>query len=146
MSYTHSTYCASCSVADNFNLDEYVKNLSEFVVNNYNTLSNDLQDYFFEMEADEVIVYLNNYVRISGGKLLIEFDSEESNGDVTVWDWLCDNIREDVMTSSIMLFNYATNDSRSGMECGNSYLKKDGTFIDSDEIASIVEQYLKISG
>jgi hypothetical protein len=97
------------------------------------------------MEHDEVVVELNQYVRISGGKLLVEFDSEENNCNVTIWDWMCDDIREDAMTSPFMLMNYACNDSRNGMESSTSYYLKDGRFIGSEEIANIVEQYIKMS-
>lgn len=143
MSYTHSTYCASCEVSENFDLKEYLTSLSDFIGNHFDDLGSELQSSLHDFTQDEVIAEFENYVRISGGKLLVEFDSEEKNYDITVWDYLCDNIREDVMTSPFMLMNYATNDSRSGMESGTSYYMKDGRFIGSDEISAIVEQHIK---
>jgi len=145
MFYTHSSYCASCEVAEDFNLDEYLTALTDFIGNHIEDLPNDLQDAFGDYDHEDTMKSLSNYIRLSGGKLLVEFASEESNGDVGVWDWLCDQIRQDVMTSPFMTMNYATDDSHSGMECGISYYLKDGRFIGSDDVFGILEQYIKMS-
>lgn len=143
MSYTHFVHCASCEVAEDFNLDEYVKSLTDFIQNHYDDLPDDLQGAYLDYDHEDTMKSLSNYIRLSGGKLLVEFDSEESIGNVEVWDWLCDQVRQDVMTSSYMLINYASDDSRLGMASSTSYYMKDGRFIDSDEVSAIVEQYVK---
>ena len=143
MSYTHCTSTASCTVAENFDLKEYLTSLSDFIGNHFDDLPPDVQASLGDYDQDDVIAELNNYFRVSDGKLLIEFDSEEPNGDTSVWDWLCDQIRQDVMTSRFMQFNYSSYDSRDGMDSGTSYVSKEGQLISNDEIYSIVEQYIK---
>jgi len=144
MSYTHFGYCASCSGPDNFNLKEYLTSLTDFVGNHLDDLPASIQ-WLGDYEHAELIDTFEDYVRESGGKILIELDSEEKNHDSDVWDWLCHQVCQDVMTSPFMTMNYATDDSRSGMECGISYYMKDGRFIGSDEIGNILEQYIKMS-
>ena len=145
MSFTHFIHCASCSVAENFDLKEYLTSLTDFVGNHFEDLSNDLQNSFYNLNQEDLILMLNDYVCLSDGKLLVEFDSEEKNGDVTVWNWLRDQIREDVMTTFTMSIDYTTYDTRNGMDCSTAYLLKDGRFVDSDEIVDILEQYIKMS-
>jgi hypothetical protein len=138
MSYTHYTASASCSVAEDFDLNEYVKSLVDFIGNHLDDLPDSIQ-WLGDYTHEELIETVKKYVRKSGGKILIELDSEESNYDSDLWDWLCDSIREDVMTSKLMVMNYSTNDSRNGVECGTSYYMKDGTFYGSDDIEAILE-------
>jgi hypothetical protein len=144
MSYTHCTSSASCEVAEDFDLKEYLTSLTDFVGNHLDDLPASIQ-WLGDYEHAELIDTFEDYVRESGGKILIEFDSEEKNHDSDVWDWLCNQIREDVMTSNLMQINYSTYDSKYGVECGTSYYMKDGRFIGSDEIGNILEQYIKMS-
>jgi hypothetical protein len=144
MSYTESNYTASCQVADDFNLQEYLTSLVDFVGNHVDDLPKSIQ-WLGDYSHKELLETFETYVRESGGKILIELDSEESNYDSELWDWLCDQIREDAMTSKFMVMNYSTNDSRCGVECGTSYYLKDGTFIGSDDIQSIVEQHFNLT-
>jgi hypothetical protein len=143
MSYTHSTSTASCEVADDFNLNEYLISLADFVGNHVDDLPQSLQ-WLGDYSHEDLLIDFENYVH-ENGKILIELDSEENNHDSDLWDWLCDQIRQDVMTSKFMQINWATHDSKNGVECGTSYYGKDGTFIGSDDIQGIVEQYVKIA-
>jgi hypothetical protein len=140
MSYTQFVATAKCEISDSFDLQSYLDGLSVQCVQEENSI--------FELYGvdsnDDLDVDFADYVRISGGKLLIECDSEESNGNTEVWDWLIDQFIP-VMTSNIMEINSATIDSRSGVECGTSYYRKDGTFIGSDDVYGILEQYVKMS-
>lgn len=138
MSYTTRNYSASCKVADDFNLKEYLTSLVDFVGNHLDDLPESIH-WLGEYYHEELIKTFELYVRESGGKILIELDSEENNYDSDVWDWLCDQIREDVMTSRVMTINYATDDSREGLTVSSSYYTKDGTFYGSDDIQEILE-------
>jgi len=140
MSYTQFVATAKCQVADGFNVQSYLDGLSVRCVEEKN--------YIFEFYGldsnDDLDIDFADYVRISAGNLLIECDSEESNSNSEVWDWLIDQFIP-VMTSNIMEINSATIDSRSGVECSTSYYKKDGTFIGSDDVFGILEQHVKMS-
>ena len=136
MSYTQFVATAKCQVVDDFNLQSYLNGLSVRCVEEENSIFK-----FYGVDSnDDLDVDFADYVRISGGKLLIECDSEELNSNREVWDWLIDRFIP-VMTSNIMEINFVTIDSRSGIECGTSYYKKDGTFIGSDDIFGILEVF-----
>lgn len=82
MSYTQFVATATCSVVDDFNLQSYLDALSERCVKEENSIFE-----FYGLDSnDELDVDFGNYVRISGGKLLIECDSEEINSNSEVWD------------------------------------------------------------
>jgi hypothetical protein len=144
MSYTQFVATASCEFPDNFSLDDYLTSLSDFIANHIDddNLNDDVRWVFEDYTQQDVIVILNNYIRESGGKLLIECDTECNNGNSGLWDWLCDRIRQDVMTSKLMEINTATINSRWGVECGTSYFLKNGKYIGSDDIQSILEKNL----
>lgn len=143
MSYTHCTSTASCGVADDFNLDAYVKQTAKLIFEHYDSMPGDIRGAYLDFDNEEIEKDLNHYLHMNGSKLLIEFDSEESNGDTGVWDWLCDQIRQDVMTSNAMQINHSSYDSRDGVEVGNSYLLKNGTFIGSDDVADLIEKHIQ---
>ena len=139
MSYTHFAYTATCTVVDGFNLKSYLDAISERCVKEDNFIVENYGEYEGKLDLD-----FSKYVRELGNKILIECDSEESNGDSEVWDWLVDQFVP-VMTSQFVEIKSATIDSRSGLDCDQSYLLKDGTLIGSDEIANIISQYIKMS-
>lgn len=146
MSYTESTATASCQVADDFDLNGYLTSLTDFVFNYFDDVSDSLKalpeslNWMGDYEYEEVLAEFEKYVRVAGGKVLIELDSEENNNDSDIWDWLCEQIRQDVMTSKFMQTNWSTIDSKYGVECGTSYTLKDGTFIGSDDVQAILEK------
>lgn len=139
MSYTQFVATAKCQVVDDFNLQSYLDGLSVRCVEEENSIF----EFYGVDSNDDLDVDFADYVRISGGKLLIECDTEELNSNSEVWDWLIDQFIP-VMTSNIMEINSATIDSRSGVECSTSYYKKDGTFIGSDDVYGILEQHVKM--
>jgi hypothetical protein len=71
--------------------------------------------------------------------------TEEDNHDTDLWDWLSDQIRQDVMISKFMTINSTTIDSREGVDPYQAFVMKDGTQIGPTEISNIVEQYVKMS-
>ena len=140
MSYTQFISTAKCQVVDDFNLQSYLDGLSVQCVQEENSIFD-----FYGLDSNgDLDVDFADYVRISGGKLLIECDTEEINSNSEVWDWLIDQFIP-VMTSNIMEIHSATIDSRSGVESSISYYKKDGTFVGSDDVFGIIEQYTKMS-
>ncbi len=142
MSYTQFVATAKCSVAEDFNLNDYLTSLSDFIANHIDddSLCDSIEWVFADVTQDESISILEGYVRELGGQVYIECDTEESNGNSDVWDWLCDQVREDVMTSKLMEINSATIDSRSGVETSNGFYTKSGKWIGPDDIMQLVEQ------
>jgi len=134
MSYTQFVATATCSVVDDFNLQSYLDALSERCVKEENSIFE-----FYGLDSnDELDVDFGDYVRISGGKLLIECDTEEINSNSEVWDWLIDQFIP-VMTSQFVEIKSATIDSRSGVDADVCFYSKDGKSISANEL---MEKYL----
>lgn len=144
MSYTQFVCTSKCEVADDFNLEEYLKSLADFVGNHVDDLSENVS-WLADMKHDELIVEFEKYVHQNENLILINCDTEEDNSDTDLWDWLSDQIREDAMTSKFMTINSTTIDSRYGVDPYQSFILKDGTQITPTEISNIIEQHLKMS-
>ena len=140
MSYTQFIATAKCQVPTDFNLKEYLTSLTDFVANHIDDLPDDIANELGDYDWEDVLNILENYVRELASNVLIECDSEESNGNSTIWDWLCDQFREDVMTGKMMEINSATIDSRSGVETSNGFYTKTGRWIGADDILRIAEE------
>lgn len=139
MSYTQFVATATCTVVDGFNLQSYLDALSERCVKEQNFIFEE-----FGEENGKIDVDFSDYVTMNGNKILIECDTEENNNNSEVWDWLVDQFVP-VMQSNVMEIKCATIDSRDGTDFHQSYRLKDGSFIGPDEIANIINQYVKMS-
>lgn len=144
MSYTQFVCTSKCQVADDFNLEEYLTSLVDFVGNHVDDLSESIS-WLADLEHNEVLEELQKYVRQVGSQVMIDCDTEDDNHDTELWDWLSDQIRQDVMISKFMTINSTTIDSRDGVDPYQSFVMKDGTQIGSDEIQNIIEQYVQMS-
>jgi hypothetical protein len=94
------------------------------------------ENFIFEEYGEEdgkVDVDFSSYVRMLGDNVLIECDTEESNGNSEIWDWLVDQFVP-VMTSRFMEIKSATIDSRSGVDVHVAYLGKDNQYISTDDL------------
>ena len=140
MSYTQFVATAKCQVPSDFNLKEYLTSLTDFVANHIDDLPDDIANEFGDYDWEDVLNILENYVREFASNVLIECDSEESNGNSAIWDWLCDQFREDVMTGKMMEINTACIDSRSGLDSSNGFYTKSGRWIGSHDILRIAEE------
>jgi len=139
MSYTHFFATASLTLCEGFNVQSYLDAISERCVKE----DNFIVEHYGEVDG-KVDIDFNDYVRESGGQILIEMDSEESNGNSEVWDWLIDQFLP-IMKSDYVQIKSASIDSRSGVDIDFSIIKKDGTFIGIDDIGEILKQYIKMS-
>jgi hypothetical protein len=140
MSYTQLVATAKCQVPADFNIKEYLTSLTDFVANHIDDLPDDIANELGDYDYDDVLNIFENYVRELASNVLIECDTEESNGNSIIWDWLCDQFREDVMTGKMMEINTATIDSRSGVETSNGFYTKTGRWIGADDILRIAEE------
>jgi hypothetical protein len=135
MSYTQFVGTASCSVVDGFNLQSFLDAISERCVKE----ENEIFEFYGEIDG-KVDVDFADYVRLQDDKILIECDTEESNGNSETWDWLIDQFVP-IMTSQFMTIKSSSIDSRSGVGVHVAYVDKESNCMDSE---SILEQYIKL--
>lgn len=128
MSYTQFVATATLTVCEGFNVQSYLDAISERCVKE----DNFIVEYYGEVDG-KVDIDFGDYVRESGGEILIEMDTEESNGDSDVWDWLIDQFIP-IMESDYVQVKSATIDSRSGVDIDFSLYSKTGKVVDLDEI------------
>jgi len=105
------------------------------------------ENFLFEEYGEidgEVDIEFGEYVRQVGSNILIECDTEESNGNSEVYDWLIDQFLP-VMTSEFAEIKSASIDSRSGVDVDVCFYTKDGKCISTDDIRNILKQYIKMS-
>jgi hypothetical protein len=120
-------------VVDDFNLQSYLDALSERCVKEENFIF----EYYGEITFGE-------YVYQVGSNILIECDTEDSNGNSEVYDWLIDQFLP-VMTSEFVQIKSATIDSHSGVDVNVEFYTKDRKCISTDDINNILKQYIKMS-
>lgn len=138
MSYTQFVATATLTVCEGFNVQSYLDAISERCVKEENFL----YDEYGEVDG-KVDIDFSDYVRESDGKILIEMDSEESNGNSEVWDWLIDQFLP-IMKSDYVQIKSASIDSRSGVDIGFSLYSKTGKVVDLDEIMKTYQQSVTV--
>lgn len=134
MSYTQFVSTATLTLCEGFNLQSYLDAISERCVKEGNFLFEEYGEVDGKIDLD-----FSNYVRESGGNILIEVDTEECNDNSEVWDWLITQFIP-VMKSDYVQIKSATIDSRSGVDIGFSLYSKMGKVVDLDEILKTYEQ------
>lgn len=134
MSYTQFVATATLTVCEGFNVQSYLDAISKRCVKE----DNFIVEHYGEVDG-KVDIDFNDYVRESGGQILIEMDSEESNGNSEVWDWLIDQFLP-IMKSDYVQIKSASIDSRSGVDIGFSLYSKTGKVVDLDEIMKTYQQ------
>lgn len=144
MSHTQFVCTSKCQASEDFNLEEYLKSLADFIGNHVDDLSESIT-WLADMKYDDVISELEKYVKLNGREILINCDTEDDNDNTEIWDWLSDQVRQDVMISKFMTINSTTICSRNGVDPYHAFVLKDGGHIGPFEIECIIEQYLKMS-
>lgn len=140
MSYTHFVSTAKCEVDSNFNLEEYITSLCDFVTNHLDDLHGGIRVELEELTEDGFNLLAKRYIRELGSNILIECDTENNNYNSEIWYWLCDQVRQDVMIGKMMEINTVTIDSRCGVETSNGFYTKSGRWIGADDILKIAEE------
>ncbi len=140
MSYTQFVATATCTVIDGFDLQSYLDAISKRCVKEENFIFE-----FYGLDSNDLLdVDFGDYVHQVNNQVTIDCDTEEINSNSEVWDWLVDQFVP-IMNSRFMEIKSASVDSRSGFDCHQSYVLKDGGFIGPDEITNIIEQYIKMA-
>lgn len=142
MSITFRFATATCEVSDDFSLTAYVNSLADFIANHIDDdkLDSDVRAMFCDCTLEETAQEIQNYLEIVGNEIQINLDTDESNCDNALWNWLCNQVRNDVMTNKVMMINYGDLCSKYGFSCGQSMYTKSGTFYDAADIASLLEK------
>jgi hypothetical protein len=130
MSYTHFFATATLTVCEGFNVQSYLDAISERCVKEENFLFEEYGEVDGKVDID-----FGDYVRESGGKILIEMDNEESNGNSEVWDWLIDQFLP------IMESDYVQVKS---VDIDFSLYSKTGKVVDLDEIMKTYQQTVTV--
>jgi len=137
MSHTQFVSTATLTVVDDFNLQSYLDALFERCVKEENFLFEE----YGEIDG-KVDIEFGEYVRQVGSNILIECDTEESNGNSEVYDWLIEQFLP-VMTSEFAEIKSAL--VRSGVDVNVEFYTKDRKCISTDDIRNILKQYIKMS-
>jgi hypothetical protein len=135
MSYTQFVSTATLTVCEGFNVQSYLDAISERCVKEENFIFEE----YGETDEGKLDLDFTDYVRQNGDEVLIECDTEESNGNSEVWDWLIDQFIP-VMKSEFVQIKSASIDSRSGVDIGFSLYSKIGKVVDLDEIMKVYQQ------
>ena len=131
MSYTQFVATATLTVCEGFNVESYLGAISERSVKEENFLFEE-----YGVENGRIDLDFSEYVRQNDTTILIECDTEESNGNSEVWDWLIDQFIP-VMQSDYVQIKSVVIDSRSGVDVDFSLHNKAGRIVDLNEILEI---------
>lgn len=145
MSTTTFTGTATCEVAPDFNLDTYLDTLCDFVQNHLEDLPDNLQTEFEDMTVDELKAELGNYLSLNREYLWIECDTDESNGNSEIWEFLIDQVSQDVMKDVMEVYS-TISDSRSGVDPWHYYITKTNHKVEvhyPEDIVKILKQRIQ---
>lgn len=134
MSYTQFVGTATLSVFDGFNLNSYLDSIAERCVREQNFIYEEYGE-----ENGKVDISFNDYVREVGDKILIECDTEETNGNSEVYDWLIEQFIP-IMNSRFIEIKSAVIDSRTGVDVDIFYINKLGETIGTQDL---IEKYIQ---
>ena len=137
MSYTQFIGTATLTVDQSFDLDSFLKSLSDLCIQEENFIYQEYGVVNGKIDLGfEAFVYHDS---LSGNEVQIDVDTEEYNSNSEVWDWLIDQFAP-IMTSELMKIKSASICSRNGVESGVAYVTKDKQQISQDDL---IESYLK---
>ena len=78
-------------------------------------------------------------IKESGGSITIATDSDESNSNSEVWDWLVDQFIP-VMKSEVAVIKSASISYKSGVDIGFSLISKTKGLVSEDEIVEVYSE------
>lgn len=134
MSYTQFIGTATLTVDESFDLDSFLKSLSDLCIQEENFIYEE-----YGVVNGKIDLHFTEFVSRSGDEIEIDVDTEEYNSNSEVWDWLIDQFAP-IMTSKLMTIKSAVICSRNGVESGVAYVTKDKQQISQDDL---IESYIK---
>lgn len=141
MSYSQFVASATCFVADDFDVDKFVESLADFALANKDSISDEIFYDLKSAEKEHVLEVVANYVRVSGGNVLVECDTEEINNNGCTMDWIVEILAKDYSVKPFVRVNSVWIDSRTGVEPACWLIDKTGKLISLDDIVSFYEKH-----
>lgn len=75
----------------------------------------------------------SDYISLEDEEIVVSCDTEESNSDSEVFDWLTNRFAP-LMVSKLMRIEHCTDDSRSGMSSDVCFLTRDRKLVSLDDL------------
>jgi len=130
MSYTQHAAQATCQITSVLDTSDLISQVYDYLTNHGDEAPTELLncDSF-----DEFSDILEAYVSVVDNTLTINMDTEESNSDGEVFDFLTDHYAH-LMSSDFMKVVWVSYDSRSGLSADCTYYDKQGEMIDVEKL------------
>ena len=130
MSYTQHAATATCQITNVIDTSDLISQVYDYLTNHESEAPTDLLncDSF-----DEFSDILEAYVSVADNTLTINMDTEESNSDGEVFDFLTDHYAH-LMSSDFMKVVWVSYGSRSGLSADCTYYDKQGEMIDVEKL------------
>lgn len=130
MSYTQHAATATCQITNVIDTSDLISQVYDYLINHEDEAPTELLncDSF-----DEFSDILEAYVSVVDNTLTINMDTEESNSDGEVFDFLTDHYAH-LMSSDFMKVVWVSYDSRSGLSADCTYYNKQGEMIDVEKL------------
>lgn len=125
---------ATLTVSEGFNVQSYLDSLSERCVKEDNFIAQEYGE-----EDGKADIDLSKYVNESGGSITIATDSEESNSNNEVWEWLVDQFIP-IMESEVAVIKSASISYKFGVDIGFSLISKTKGLVSEDEIVEVYSE------
>ena len=130
MSYTQHCAIATCNINNVLDVNDLCSQLYDYLTNHEDEGPGALLDCTsFEEFADVVSAYLE----LGNDNLTVTLDTEESNNDNEIFDFLTDYYALR-MTSKFMKIVWTSYDSRAGLSGDCTYLDNNNNFIDIETL------------
>ena len=130
MSYTQHAATATCQITNVIDTSDLISQVYDYLTNHEDEAPTELLNC---SSFDEFSDILEAYVSVADNTLTINMDTEESNSDGEVFDFLTDHYAH-LMSSDFMKVVWVSYDIRSGLSADCTYYDKQGEMIDVEKL------------
>ena len=131
MSYISFSATATCKIEGFKSADELALSIYDYLVNHPDEIPGSLDD---DMDSDDAVDTISNYLEINGSELAISYDTEnDGNYANDVFDFLKSHLAT-LQSSYFMTVNSSYYDTRNDSSGSTHYLDRKGDIIDIDAI------------
>lgn len=132
MSYTQHTATATCEVTGVLDTNDLISQVYDYLTSHEDEAPTELLNCdCFDQFADT----LEAYVSLENHTLTISADTEETNSDMEIFDFLVDRYAQ-LMTTKFMKVTWISYDSRGGLSADCTYYDTQGNLIDIERMLS----------
>lgn len=136
MSYTQFIGDARCSIKNYNEPDSILDPIALKIVNEIELLPDDVRWEFDQCSFSECKETLERYIEVCDGDIRILCDTEDSNSNSMVWDYLIQEICK-FMTSDLMTVTSTSIDSRDGVSSSTDFYNRQGKWVDITEASNL---------